>query len=263
MISMLKNKIRELQDEIITLKNQPITFNRNKVKEIHYEKDPYLIEQNTHISRELEKTIQEEQKAKMDLQGKMKEIGRLNQAVQDLKSRPVRTVIKEKKIEVIKEVTASIAVPVEKLMDMYKKRKDQETLRAYLTALYYFRLFNKYRSLLKEKREKVLINQKLEVVDGTFEVWVSMRQNMVDWLMDVFVRSADRAHTRKMNSFVLFKCNMQDIKNQAMNQNILLAIVFARLKNLIYDDIPRIDWEVKYQIPKDIPKEELMRFEPE
>jgi hypothetical protein len=46
--------------------------------------------------------------------------------------------------------------------------------------------------------EKVLINQKLEVIDGTFEVWVFMREHLVNWLFEIFIRSADRATQRKM-----------------------------------------------------------------
>ena len=103
-----------------------------------------------------------------------------------------------------------------------------------------------------------MINQKLEVIDGTFDVWVYLRESMVDWLFEVFVRSADRAAQRKMNSFVLFKCNMDDIKKNTGDSNSLLVNVYARLKNLIYDDIPKIVWEQKYEIPNPLPKDKLL-----
>jgi hypothetical protein len=36
------------------------------------------------------------------------------------------------------------------------------------------------------------------VIDGTFDVWVYLRQCLVDWLFEIFIRSADRASQRKM-----------------------------------------------------------------
>lgn len=43
-----------------------------------------------------------------------------------------------------------------------------------------------------------MINQKLEVFDGTFDVWIYLRESFVDWLFEVFIRSADRASQKKM-----------------------------------------------------------------
>ena len=56
---------------------------------------------------------------------------------------------------------------------------------------------------------------------------------------------------------------MEDIKAQGTSQNLILCALYSRLKNLVYDDIPSIEWEKKYDIPKEIPKDELMKFEPE
>lgn len=44
----------------------------------------------------------------------------------------------------------------------------------------------------------MFINQRLEVIDGTFDVWIYLRETMVDWLFEIFIRSADRAAQRKM-----------------------------------------------------------------
>lgn len=109
----------------------------------------------------------------------------------------------------------------------------------------------------------MLINQKLEVIDGTFDVWIYFREAMVDWLFDIFVRSADRAAQRKMNSFVLFKCNMEDLKKGNNDFFVMLMNVYARMKNLIYDDIPKIVWETKYNMPNPLPKDKLMHLSPE
>ena len=47
-----------------------------------------------------------------------------------------------------------------------------------------------------------MINQKLEVFDGTFDVWIYLREAFVDWLFEVFIRSADRASQKKMYVWV-------------------------------------------------------------
>lgn len=56
---------------------------------------------------------------------------------------------------------------------------------------------------------------------------------------------------------------MEEIKENGNDQNIMIVSIYARLKNLIYDDIPKIIWEKKYQLPEQIPKEKLLKFEPE
>lgn len=66
------------------------------MKEIRYEKDPYLIEQNQRLSKELEEAINQEQAAKMDLKEKIQEIRDLNNIIAELKARPPKVVYKEK-----------------------------------------------------------------------------------------------------------------------------------------------------------------------
>jgi len=83
-------------------------------------------------------------------------------------------------------------------MTRFKARHDEEKKRMMLNMLYYFRLFRHYRKLSLERREKVIVTQKLEVIDGTFSIWIWLRENLVGWLLEIFVRSTDRAHKRKM-----------------------------------------------------------------
>ena len=56
---------------------------------------------------------------------------------------------------------------------------------------------------------------------------------------------------------------MEEIKNGSLDQNVLLVSVYARLKNLIYDEIPKLEWEKKYDLPENVPKDRLLKFEPE
>lgn len=60
--------------KVIRVKEPPI-------KEIVYERDPYLIEQNERLARELEESLKQEQSAKLDLSEKIKEIRDLNQII--------------------------------------------------------------------------------------------------------------------------------------------------------------------------------------
>jgi hypothetical protein len=56
---------------------------------------------------------------------------------------------------------------------------------------------------------------------------------------------------------------MQEIKGNSLDQNIILVSLYARLKNLIHDEIPKLEWEKKYDLPENVPKDKLVRFEPE
>lgn len=65
------------------------------------------------------------------------------------------------------------------------------------------------------------------------------------------------------NSFVLFKCNMEEIKKNNNDMYVMLTNVYARLKNLIYEDIPKITWEKKFDIPNPLPRDQLLHLSPE
>ncbi len=128
----------------------------------------------------------------------MREIGDLNNLISQLKARPPEKVIQEKIVTKIEEKRTRIGEPLNILMKRYKARCDEQSRRLALNMLYYYRLFNHYRKLALERKEKVIVTQKLEVIDGTFSIWIWMRENLVGWLLEIFVRSTDRAHKRKM-----------------------------------------------------------------
>lgn len=98
--------------------------------------------------------------------------------------------------EVIKN--SRIGEPLNILMKRYKARCDEQNRRLALNMMYYFRLFRHYRKLSLERKEKVIVTQKLEVIDGTFNIWIWLRESIVGWILEIFVRSTDRAHKRKM-----------------------------------------------------------------
>jgi len=92
---------------------------------VHYEKDPYIIEQNARLSKELEAAIQQEQNAKLELQQKLREIRDLQDLVAQLKARPPEKVIMEKIVtkEVVRNSRIGDALDI--LMSRYKAVCDE------------------------------------------------------------------------------------------------------------------------------------------
>ena len=56
---------------------------------------------------------------------------------------------------------------------------------------------------------------------------------------------------------------MEDIKRNNNDAYVMLINVYARLKNLISEDVPKITWEEKYDMPNPLPKDTLMELSPE
>lgn len=174
MISKLRRSIEDKDTEIMMLKaelarkpqvqylEKPepklVRVAEENQKEIIYEKDPYLIEQNARLSRELQKALvtgsnkNEEQTAKLDLSDKIKEIQRLQDLIAELKSMPPRIVIQDKLITKEVEIPSRIGERADKLFDIYKRHADELAKRLAQDMLYYYGLFRKYERLAKQKR---------------------------------------------------------------------------------------------------------------
>lgn len=180
--------------EVVRIRDPPI-------KEIQYEQDPFLLEQLARLKKELEIALQHEQTAKLDLRDKIQENARLRREIEELKALPPKTVTIDKIIPVVKEIPGKIGRPLEILMDRFASYQNERLKGTIFFMLYYHHLFRKYYKLSMQRKEKVIVNQKLEVVDGTFDVWTSLRGEIVDWLFNIFVVSADKAHIRKMYLF--------------------------------------------------------------
>lgn len=142
---------------------------------------------------------------------------------------PPKIVIKDKHITKEVEIPSRIGDRADKLFDIYKKNADQLALRLAQDMVYYYGQAKKFERLSKEQSmshliegQKVFINQRLEVIDGTFDVWIYLRETMVDWLFEIFVRSADRAAQRKMYWLVTQEfvriVQMQHGRHQAYQQ---------------------------------------------
>ena len=193
-IEELKRRLRDRsysREKIVHREIEPI-------KEVRYEKDPYLIQENKRLGSDYEKAVLENQELRQKMDDMMEEIRRLQKMLRELKARPPKNVEKEVVLRKLAPVNVSLGPRAEILMDMYKKKADKLAKTLGMNMLYYYRLFKYYFRLSQQNKERVLINQKLEVVDGTYEVWVWLRERLVDWLFEIFVRSVDRGLERKM-----------------------------------------------------------------
>ena len=197
-------EIRRLREELskkaqveIIRKSPKIERIPEPITKIQYEKDPVLIEENKRLAKELEIAVEEEQNAKRELKEALEEIEKLHRIIAELKARPPKIIEKEK--IVVKKVDKPVRIGnrLEKLMDMYKKKWDRLNKRLAQDVLYYYRLAKHFQRLSKQTKERVFINQKLEVVDGTWDIWNFMRLSLVDWLFEVFVRSVEASSKKK------------------------------------------------------------------
>lgn len=85
----------------------------------------------------------------------------------------------------------------------------------------------------------VLVNQKLEVVDGTYQVFKDFQDNFVSWVFDIFSKNSEIAFKKKSNSFLLFKEQMILLKSN-YNYFQLMSSFYFRLKNLVLDELPKL-----------------------
>jgi len=224
-VSMLNTKIAELthrleaaQDELTSIKQSTptekikyissppeiIRIQDPPIVEIKYEQDPMLQERVEKLKLELSLSLKHEQEAKDKLRSYIKEVSILNTKLQNQNNENsgAAVIYKEKKIGVIKEVQIRIGDKIEFLMQKYDRHKDHTIKTAIFWALYHFKNSQKLKKKLAEKKEKIIVNQKLEVVDGTFAVWETLQKGLCKWLLRIFIDVADQASRRKMYSSI-------------------------------------------------------------
>ena len=153
-INYLRNELMNKKNtfEIAAEPPQVVRLAEPNLKEVRYEKDPYLTEQNLRLSKELEAALLEEQNAKNDLREKYKDIERLNDTIAQLKNLPPKTITKEvyKTQQVIQPTR--IGDQVDRLFDMYKKNNDLMAKRLAQDMLYYYKMYMKYFRLAQKQR---------------------------------------------------------------------------------------------------------------
>lgn len=237
--------------------DMPVT-NKPPIREVVYERDPYLIERNKQLKEELENALLSEQKAHAECSMKIEEIGRLQCLIEDLKSMPPKQIRVEIPYEHRITVTARIGPSIEKYLALYEKNNNKKCQALGFAALYYYKNFRQYLRMSHKRKEKVIVNQTIQVYDGTQEICNFYRQSLVKWLFDIFVRSTDRAFSKKMNSFILFKSNMEELRENLNDVIFIMVAVYNRLKNLCRESMPTISWDEKYTIPSNLPTDHFM-----
>lgn len=147
------------------------------IREVVYERDPYLIERNKQLAEELERTLLNEQKMGAELAMRLEETSRLHCLIEDLKSMPPQQLRVEVPVERRVTVSTKLGPAIERYLELYNRNKNLQLKEAIFAALYYYKNFRQYLRLAHTRREKVIVNQTLEVYDGTQEVWNFYRQS--------------------------------------------------------------------------------------
>lgn len=129
------------------------------LREVVYERDPYLIERNKQLAEEVERTLLNEQKMGAELAMRLEEIGRLQCLIEDLRSMPPQQIRVEVPVERRVTVYPKLGPVIERYLELYNKNKNLQVKEACFSALYYYKNFRQYLRLSHTRREKVVVNQ--------------------------------------------------------------------------------------------------------
>lgn len=194
-------------------------------KEVRYEADPYIIQKNEELSRELDKALKEEAKAKRQLNELRQQLEEAGRRSGDPGENP--------KYENLMNF-------IVKTRPFIKQKND--------ALMFYLLKLNMENSRLlkiqKEHKNMVLVNQKLEIIDGTLALYYDFVETYMVFIYDIFKNSTDVSFKKKLNSFIVFKEKLIELKSKA-NYFGLISTFFFRLKNLVYEDLPKLK-VVKY-----------------
>lgn len=150
------------------------------------------------MSCQLDKALEEEQKSKTELARVTIKLAKIQQELLVLKSQPPRLEIREKIIKEVEQLPAPrIGRNMEILFDRYKSKQDSKIKALIFNTLFYHKEMQKMVKERIEQRKKVLINQKLEVIDGTYQVWEYTRRSIVAWFLEIFCICTEKATTKK------------------------------------------------------------------
>lgn len=224
--NLLKTKLSAKQSPKIERIFEP-------VEKIVYQTDPVLIDENNKFSESLKKSLEEEKRAK----NLLIELERKNQVLESTLNE-FKT-----KINDSQKMKNDIPLKLELVIENMQKQMSHQNKRFVFQVL---SLNSKYQKDLKkiEKKakktsDKILVSQKLEIIDGTFAVFNDFRSNFVTWIFDLFKQAADIAFSKKLNSFAIFKKQLIEIKSNSVDMSIVSSIWF-RMKNLVEDELPKL-----------------------
>ena len=189
-------------------------------KEVKYESDPYIIQKNNELSKELETALSEEAKAK-------KQIEELRLLLENSNNIQTRAEKDDKYQSLLNFILGTKSFTNHKndalVFHLLKMNADNKRLL----------------KMQKEQENMVLVNQKLEIIDGTLALYYDFVSTFLKFVYDIFKTSTDLSFKKKLNSFIVFKEKLIEIKSKA-NYFGIIATFFFRLKNLVYEDLPKL-----------------------
>lgn len=187
------------------------------IKEVVFENNPYLVEKLDKFRDEMRRAQEGEAAANRNSRALEDDIGRLRSLVDKLrngaenfrpefgeKNRPDNRTITDYVMGVRTQIINNV---VSFNKEMHQKTVKELCLRILVMNKRHEKLQKKY-DRLKEERINLMKNAKR---DNPLFVYSYIRERLVEWLFEIFCRSADGTSNKKKNSFLIFKINMEDI----------------------------------------------------
>ena len=267
-IQNLNFQNKKLEDEIIflrqnenhlktelALKQKPIIERITEpIEKIVYKENPYFTEKNNQIYEELQISIKEEKRAKMKIREKEEEIENLKKAlaVSNLKNNEIQFKLDrfKKENDVKEEVELDNQRELISKKNRYKERvfnydEKLQKMERNFNRFLVFQILKKNREcskILKEKKANenvVMVNQKFEIVDGTYEIFYDFKKKFVEWIFEIFKKNATDSLKKRNNSYMEFKNILMNLKTKN-NYFDLISCFFFRMKNLVFEDLPKL-----------------------
>jgi len=87
--------------------------------------------------------------------------------------------------------------------------------------------------------------------DGLVNVYHDLRRGIVEYLFEIFVRSANHAHQKKVNSLILFIVNIREVKEHNLRMFMILLDTFMRIRQVVKAHCKKSHTHVALDYPLD------------
>lgn len=250
-LACLRNENEELKRAESLLKSRLQTKEPPRVERITeaiervvYQTDPKLEEDKERLLEELKKSVNEEKRVKGLLGERERKVGVMETEVERINRQLAG---EEKRREELVGKHREIGEKLVNEMELQKKRMMFEIIA--LNAKHKKEIA-KLEKESQKMSEKILVSQKLEIVDGTFAVFNDFRRSFVDLLFDMFVAATEKARQKQLNSFGVFKEKLVEAKKATLGFEVIGGFWF-RLKNLLEEELPKLKITKKGKIGKE------------
>lgn len=79
----------------------------------------------------------------------------------------------------------------------------------------------------------IKVSEDRALLDGVIGLIHYLRESVCDVIFEVFVRSANAAHTRKVNSLIIFSINLKELKEKNMRGLLITLFLYKKFKSII------------------------------